>query len=104
MNIDYAAIIAMANDRKDKLMGFEQAAQRLRAELMNSEPLQAALVEYKAAYDKLDPEAHKLLPPDAGHPVATWAGQMLSYWSYFGKRSDYCKLSPAQGLELLAGE
>lgn len=71
MNIDYAAIIATANVRKEALQAFEAATIQFKAE-MNcfEEDTLPAVREFIRAYKNLDNEALQLIPKQAAH--AAW--------------------------------
>lgn len=86
MNIDYAAIIAKANERKDSLQRFEVASQYLKVQLRTSQPLLDALAAWKACHEQLDTEARYLLPRSSrgvepcSVSLAMWVGNILSQW------------------------
>lgn len=106
MNIDYTAIITKANERKDALIRFEQAAIALKAEMACfEEDTLPVLVEYQAAYKALDDEARKLLPGTAGHAANVLANDLCGT---FNRRmncryndSDVRAENGRQALELL---
>ncbi len=104
MNIDYAAIIQAANNRKDALQRFEAACHHLDAVLCGEYRAVVAAVEaFTAAHANLDAEAHALLPKDAAHPVAAWCTYFLNSNKELGQAYSYTKMSPRDGLNKLVG-
>lgn len=74
MNIDYAAIIAAANARKEALQAFEQATIVFKAEMdLFKHDVLPAVRNFIQAYKALDAEAHKLIPVRAGHAALVLA-------------------------------
>lgn len=104
MNINYDEIITKANERKNALKEFESAVHHLNAVLDNEAVAYAsALGLYKTACEKLDPEAHKMLPPDTAHVLNHWVSLMLAHQVYFPRASNGQKKSPQAALTELLG-
>ena len=106
MNIDYSAIIAKANARKDALQKFEDAVTNLRAEINEAggPELITALYDYKTKYDALDLEAIQLLPAEAGRVLWQFASGMLAAWNQLGSCNAYSKITAYEALEKLSQE
>ena len=106
MNIDYAAIIQKANERKDALQKFEGAVTNLRAEIneSGSPELITALYEYKIKYEALDAEAINMLPENAGHVLVVFANDMMAVWNRLLQCSAWIKITPYEALEQLSQE
>jgi hypothetical protein len=82
VNIDYAAIIAKANERKDALIKFELAMQELFGEINESlEPdLIIAARHWVTAWNKLDAEAKEMVSASDGHQVHKFLLTLLQSW------------------------
>jgi hypothetical protein len=108
MNIDYAAIIQKANDRKDALMRFEAAVRRLSGEINESrEPdIIEALRHFQHVATALDQEAQSMLPVNSLHPVLAFANNVLQMWSYVDRSGTSCTApdTPRKALYRLAEE
>ena len=105
MNIDYAAIIQKANDRKDALMRFEVAVTNLSSEINEGpNPLIEALAGFKKCWEALDGEAQALVGVNYGHLLNTFASDMLVQWSRIHSVDSYRQVSPYGALGTLAGE
>lgn len=105
MNIDYAAIIAKANARKDALMRLEAAVTELRSEINeNPNPLIEALAGFKKSWEALDGEAQALVGVNYGHLLNTFANDMLVQWSRINSIDSYRAISPRGALDAMADE
>lgn len=102
MKIDYAIIIAKANERKDALMAFERAVSRLAGEI-NEQPneLIEAMTEFKQRASQLDTEAVALVGEAKLHCLLNFTQTVLAYWAYVDKRDDYRKITPREALYAL---
>lgn len=111
MKIDYAAIIAQANARKDALLQFEAAAKQLHCEMSWArETLLPAAAEFERAYQALDAEARLLLPGaskdngDPGHTTYYYMSCLRLQLQAFHKVGGVGKLPPDVALNLLIAE
>lgn len=106
MNIDYTAIIAKADARKDALLRFEAAVQQLSGHINEGDDpdLIEAFHTFQEAFNALDAEALALLPPNTGHSLSRWVANMLSTWAYVDKATGglSCEPTPRNALYALA--
>lgn len=108
MNIDYAAIISKANERKDALLRFESVVLNLRSEIdPDREPdLIVVARAFQKAVSDLDEEARRMLPFHKLQPINQFVNNLLSTWDFVDKLSGSAlssQLTPRAALQELAG-
>ena len=106
MNINYDDIITKANERKNTLKEFEAATVDLDFVLKDAAGVYTeALQRYKQACDRLDAEAHKMLPDNAPHLLNRWVNDVLNSQSQFIRvyGSSGYTTTPQQALNKLLG-